>query len=199
MAATLESSLALWLGVPGGYRTDRRWPGPEASKIAFTRCNTSQTTMRPGTTDWLGDTPLGRPTPPAAIEIGVPKLSAWNVNSVRGRSRNSILVLLHSSPASLLLQGQSRCGRPERSNVLLHYLCSPQARVDHVNFASHSAIACATFLSPKGMDPMTGRYVLHSSCTFQPHCGPAINHVPKQNLRRQYLRTNLGCIEDHAR
>ena len=198
MAATLESSLALWLGVPGGYRTDQLWPGPEASKIAFTRCDTSQTTMRPGTTDWLGDTPLGRPTPPAAIEIGVPKLSAWNVNSVRGRSRNSILVLLHSSPASLLLQGQSRCGRPERSNVLLHYLCSPQARVDHVNFASHSAIACATFLSPKGMDPMTGRYVLHSSCTFQPHCGPESTVYRGPNFCWQDLRTNLVRVEDHA-
>jgi hypothetical protein len=51
-----------------------------------TACNTSHTSMRPGTSDRPGDTPMGRPPRRAAIEIGVPKSSAWNasVNSVRG-------------------------------------------------------------------------------------------------------------------
>ena len=49
-------------------------------------CNTSHTSLRPGTVDRPCDTPMGRPPRRPPITVGVPKSSAWNasVNPVRG-------------------------------------------------------------------------------------------------------------------
>jgi hypothetical protein len=71
----------------------------------------------------------------------------------------------------------SRRGRL-RGTCFVAFSILVASSIDHVNFASHSTIACATFLSPKGMESDDGTLCspleLHLSAALR----AVINHVP---------------------
>ena len=183
------------------------------ARPSATACNTSPTSIRPGTTDWPGDTPLGRPRPGLSPEKTVPFFRIGGA-----ARRNRIPVLLHSSPASPLLhlQGPSRTAREEP--VLLHFPRSPLARsamlISH-SISTISPQACRDFdafrighrrrltwesclvaeFARWGRHPIRGRYVTRSGCSDSTHltavsvCVIALDF--DADLRPVYHR--IGC------
>jgi len=87
-----------------------------------TACNTSHTSMRPGTSDRPGDTPMGRPPRRASIEIGVPKPAGnASVNSGTRRPRTVFGFCCIRPQQVLSSQGQRPLWDAREEPVLLHF------------------------------------------------------------------------------
>jgi hypothetical protein len=163
--------------------------------------NTSHTSMRPGTTVWSDDTPMGRPTPRPQLGKTVPFFRIGGT-----ARRNRIPVLLHSSPASPLLQGQEPPRSAREKLVLLHFPCSPQARstllVSHPSMGiardSHeNCVSISRRSVPEGYDTREGDIMFTAQSAHFSHTQrPQSTACAGAELHRQRLRTNCAYSDD---